>query len=326
MQLERPDDLAAHDGARRRALPDARHAERRLVGADADALRRRHLRQRARRLRLAVRRRRRAQGDGRHARLPAAAGGAARPGAAASIAAETWQKLADDDMARLLDKQPLARRERAARDLPMERAAAERCSTRRSRCGDSSTRSGGDAARRAKTLLVVGHAPFTPGGIVFGDAGLEYTDAVGGGDGRVPLTSALLPGVRTWKLDAVARRPAEGREGVPGLPRAADARRDGAARRLRCVDDRLFAAPATAPARARRRCRGERRAQPAVARPPAVGAAVDAGRRARRRRARRPATARARARRAAPCTSRSSTPTSSSCTSRWSSATTARSR
>src|SRR6185369_14639275 len=28
-------------------------------------------------------------------------------------------------------------------------------------------------------------------------------DAVGGGDGRVPLTSAVLPGVRTWKLDAV---------------------------------------------------------------------------------------------------------------------------
>jgi len=55
----------------------------------------------------------------------------------------------------------------------------------------------------AKTLLVIGHAPFTPGGIVFGDSGLEYTDAVGGGDGRVPLTSALLPGVRTWKLDAV---------------------------------------------------------------------------------------------------------------------------
>src|SRR5204862_1387950 len=55
----------------------------------------------------------------------------------------------------------------------------------------------------AKTLLVIGHAPFTPGGIAFGDSGLEYTDAVGGGDGRVPLTGALLPGVRTWEVDAV---------------------------------------------------------------------------------------------------------------------------
>ena len=53
----------------------------------------------------------------------------------------------------------------------------------------------------AKTLLVIGHAPFTPGGFVFGDNGLEYTDAPGG-DGRVPLKSALLPGVRTWQLDA----------------------------------------------------------------------------------------------------------------------------
>ena len=43
-------------------------------------------------------------------------------------------------------------------------------------------------ADAAKMLLVIGHAPFTPGGFAFGDNGLEYTDAVGGGDGRVPLT------------------------------------------------------------------------------------------------------------------------------------------
>ena len=64
-------------------------------------------------------------------------------------------------------------------------------------------------AAAAKTLLVIGHAPFTPGGIVFGDDGLEYTDAVGGGDGRVPLTSALLPGVRpgsSTRRTAICRR------------------------------------------------------------------------------------------------------------------------
>ena len=54
MQLERPDDVEAHDGARRRARPDARHAERRLVGADAGAVGRRHVRQHAGRGRRAV--------------------------------------------------------------------------------------------------------------------------------------------------------------------------------------------------------------------------------------------------------------------------------
>lgn len=48
--------------------------------------------------------------------------------------------------------------------------------------------------------LVVGHARFTPDGWQWGDEGLEYLNAVDGGDGRVPLASALLPGVRTWAL------------------------------------------------------------------------------------------------------------------------------
>ncbi|MDO9073640.1 MAG: CHAT domain-containing protein [Rubrivivax sp.] len=52
-----------------------------------------------------------------------------------------------------------------------------------------------------KTLLVVGHAKFTPDGYEWGADGFSYLDATDGGDGRVPLTSALLPGVRTWKLD-----------------------------------------------------------------------------------------------------------------------------
>jgi CHAT domain-containing protein len=53
----------------------------------------------------------------------------------------------------------------------------------------------------AKLLLVVGHAKFTPDGFEQGNEGFVYLDTPDGGDGRVPLWSALLPGVRTWQLD-----------------------------------------------------------------------------------------------------------------------------
>ncbi len=52
-----------------------------------------------------------------------------------------------------------------------------------------------------KLMLVVGHAKFTPDGFEVGDDGFVYLDAQDGGDGRVALESALLPGVRTWTLD-----------------------------------------------------------------------------------------------------------------------------
>lgn len=52
-----------------------------------------------------------------------------------------------------------------------------------------------------RLLLVTGHARFTPDGYEWTEQGLVYLDAVDGGDGRVPLPSALLPGVRTWTLD-----------------------------------------------------------------------------------------------------------------------------
>jgi CHAT domain-containing protein len=51
-----------------------------------------------------------------------------------------------------------------------------------------------------KLLLVTGHAKYTPDGLQWTDEGLAYLNAVDGGDGRVPLASALLPGVRTWTL------------------------------------------------------------------------------------------------------------------------------
>lgn len=61
---------------------------------------------------------------------------------------------------------------------------------------------GGLGIDAQKMLLVIGHADFTPAGIVMGVDGLEYLNAPDDGDGRVPLASALLPGVRTWKVDA----------------------------------------------------------------------------------------------------------------------------
>lgn len=54
----------------------------------------------------------------------------------------------------------------------------------------------------SKVLLVVGHADATPYGFQEGDNGFEYLE-VDTGDGRVPLESALLPGVATWSVDAV---------------------------------------------------------------------------------------------------------------------------
>ena len=114
---------------------------------------------------------------------------------------ETWKKLADDDLARLADRSiwhvEAIQRAIYRWSAPPQGVLDQAVALRR--------RLDAQAAKfpqAAKTLLVIGHAPFTPGGIVFGDNGLEYTDAVGGGDGRVPLTSAILPGVRTWQLDA----------------------------------------------------------------------------------------------------------------------------
>jgi tetratricopeptide (TPR) repeat protein len=52
-----------------------------------------------------------------------------------------------------------------------------------------------------RLLLVVGRAKYTPAGYEFGDDGLVYLNAPDGGDGRVTLDAALLPGVRTWELD-----------------------------------------------------------------------------------------------------------------------------
>jgi tetratricopeptide (TPR) repeat protein len=116
--------------------------------------------------------------------------------------AESWQKLADDDMARLAERS-LWHLEGVQRAIyrwgaPPQAVLDQSVALRRRLDAQAAT----FAAGAAHTLLVVGRAAFTPAGIVFGEAGLEYLDAPNGGDGRVPLDKALLPGVRTWTLDA----------------------------------------------------------------------------------------------------------------------------
>lgn len=59
------------------------------------------------------------------------------------------------------------------------------------------------AADASKMALVVGQAPFTPAGFAMGAEGLEYLNTPDGGDGRVTIDSALLPGVGTWEVAAV---------------------------------------------------------------------------------------------------------------------------
>lgn len=57
-------------------------------------------------------------------------------------------------------------------------------------------------ADAGKLVMVIGHSTFTPAGIEMGPDGLQYANTVDDGDGRVTLDSALLPGVRAWKVDA----------------------------------------------------------------------------------------------------------------------------
>jgi CHAT domain-containing protein len=116
--------------------------------------------------------------------------------------ATTWQKLADDDMAALRDRS-LWHDEGSQRTIyewgaPPQDVLDQAVKLRR-RLDAQADALGADAQ---KMLLVVGHAAFTPAGFTQTSDGLEYLDTPDDGDGRVPLQSALLPGVRTWKVDA----------------------------------------------------------------------------------------------------------------------------
>ena len=116
--------------------------------------------------------------------------------------ASTWQKLADDDMAALRQRS-LWHSEGSQRNIyewgAPPQSVLDQAVTLRRRLNEQADALGADAQ---KMLLVVGHADFTPAGIVQTSDGLEYLDAPDSGDGRVTLASALLPGVRTWKVDA----------------------------------------------------------------------------------------------------------------------------
>lgn len=56
---------------------------------------------------------------------------------------------------------------------------------------------------REQIVMVVGKAPFTPARYeITATEGLVYLDEADGGDGRVMLPSALLPGLRAWQTDS----------------------------------------------------------------------------------------------------------------------------
>ncbi len=116
--------------------------------------------------------------------------------------ASTWQKLADDDMARLRDRS-IWHNEGPQRSIyewgAPPQAVLDQAVALRRRLDAQVADLGTDTQ---KMLLVVGHAAFTPAGIVVDSDGLGYLDTPDDGDGRVTLGNALLPGVRTWKVDA----------------------------------------------------------------------------------------------------------------------------
>jgi hypothetical protein len=117
---------------------------------------------------------------------------------------ETWKKLAEDDLRTVQDANWW---HRSAGDPQLAayqwgvppQEVLDRAKRLRERLDVQREQGLREFADRM--LLVVGHAKFTPDGYEWTDQGLVYLDASDGGDGRVTLASALLPGVRTWTLD-----------------------------------------------------------------------------------------------------------------------------
>ena len=116
---------------------------------------------------------------------------------------ERWQTLADQDMKTLEEANvwhdPISQQTVYRWGVPSQ-AVLDRAVALRRRLDQQR-----DAALpgfRDRVLMVVGHARFTPAGFEM-DAreGLVYLDQPDGGDGRVTLDNALLPGVRAWRVD-----------------------------------------------------------------------------------------------------------------------------
>ena len=116
----------------------------------------------------------------------------------------TWAKLARDDLQRVQENNWWHRSAGESMDAAYEwgvppqdvLAQARDLRVRLDKQRDNDLKAYAD-----KMLLVVGKAPFTPDGYELGSDGFVYLNATDGGDGRVPLQCALLPGVRTWSLD-----------------------------------------------------------------------------------------------------------------------------
>lgn len=115
---------------------------------------------------------------------------------------DKWVRLADEDLERLRERSGwhhLGIQLDAYRWGVPEQAVLDRAVSLRKRL--DAQRDQDLAGVKDKLLLVVGKARFTPDGFEVGSEGLVYLDALEEGDGRVPLPSAVLPGVRTWTLD-----------------------------------------------------------------------------------------------------------------------------
>ena len=118
--------------------------------------------------------------------------------------AETWARIADDDLRRVQQNNWWHHTAGEAPDAAYEwglppQAVLDQARTLRLRLDAQHLQV--LPAFADKVLLVTGHAKFTPDGFQVGDEGFVYLDAADAGDGRVPLGSALLSGVATWTLD-----------------------------------------------------------------------------------------------------------------------------
>ena len=116
----------------------------------------------------------------------------------------TWQKLADDDLKREQEKNWWHRYAGEMMGAAYEWGVPPQAVLDQAKAWRAKLDAQVNAALQdsiAKVLLVVGHAKFTPDGYDVGTDGFAYLDAQDGGDGRVPLESALLPNVKTWTLD-----------------------------------------------------------------------------------------------------------------------------
>ncbi len=117
--------------------------------------------------------------------------------------AATWQQLADDDVKREEDKNWWHRYAGEAMAAVYTWGVPPQAVLKQARDLRAQLDAQVGSAIKAcadKVLLVVGQAATTPVGFEVGADGFTYLESADG-DGRVPLASALLPGVRTWKLD-----------------------------------------------------------------------------------------------------------------------------